>query len=418
MIGTREDPPLPLPRLRARSQIVEIRQRDLRFTAEEAATFLRETMGLALSGQAIGTLQARTEGWPTGLQLAALALHSTPEQAEQFIAAFAGDDRYVMDYLLTKRWIVCPRRCGCSYAQTAVLDRFTAGLCDVSPAATIAGRSSRRWRPATCSSSRLTTAVNGIATTSSSQMCCVWRSIASPRHELHRRAAHWHWSQGMAEQAIQHALAAARTTGDYTQVDAWIGAATMPTLAQGGLATVRSWLDAVPEQRICADPNLALAKGWLLAMGGDLARTKPYAALAQAAAQSQAPGAMLRAQSLSLSSWIALLAQQEYRSAIDQADQALAILPGDQGYWRLIALWIKAESTERIGPMSQAIEAYRAAQAAGRSLATMSSWRRWRWPGRRAEPAWPAPRGDPGARRRSRATPMRWGGSRRLPLPS
>ena len=95
VIATREDPPLSLPRLRARSQVTEIRERDLRFTAQEAAAFLDETMGLPLSPDVVASLETRTEGWIAGLHLAALALQEERQDPAAFVAAFAGDDRYV-----------------------------------------------------------------------------------------------------------------------------------------------------------------------------------------------------------------------------------------------------------------------------------------------------------------------------------
>jgi ATP/maltotriose-dependent transcriptional regulator MalT len=83
--------------------------------------------------------------------------------------------------------------------------------------------------------------------------------------ELHSRAARWYCDQGLAEPAIRHAMAHARATGSYAQAEAWIGGAAMTTLAQGALATVGGWLDSVPESHVQSNPELALAKGWMLA---------------------------------------------------------------------------------------------------------------------------------------------------------
>ncbi len=265
---------------------------------------------------------------------------------------------------------MCPRRCGCSYARLRCWIASPPASATLSPAATIA---SLILEALEASNLFLIPLDNRREWYRYHQLFADVLRLALDRdaqRDLHRRAAQWYWGHDMAEQAIQHALIAARMTGDYAQAEAWIGAATMPTLAQGALATVRGWLDAMPEQRIGAVPELALAKGWLLAMSGDLARAETYAALARAAAQSASPGtALRRAQLLLLSGLVALLAHQEYRSAIEQVDQALAILP-EASYWRLIALWIKAEATERIGPMTRAIEAFRVAQAAGRSASS------------------------------------------------
>ena len=127
VITTREDPPLPLARWRARGQMTEIRAGDLRFTEAEAAAFLNQAMGLELTPDDIAALEARTEGWIAGLHLAALSLQGHADRAD-FIRSFAGDDRHVMDYLVgevlslqpesvqrfllhTSSWSVCAARC-------------------------------------------------------------------------------------------------------------------------------------------------------------------------------------------------------------------------------------------------------------------------------------------------------------------
>ncbi|NLH09441.1 MAG: hypothetical protein GX484_17815, partial [Chloroflexi bacterium] len=128
-IGTREDPPLPLARLRARDQVTEIRERALRFAPEETAAFLNQTMQLGLSAGAISALAARTEGWITGLQLAGLALRQQGD-AEAFVEAFAGDDRYIVDYLMAEVLARVPEPLREFLRQTSILERFSAPLCD------------------------------------------------------------------------------------------------------------------------------------------------------------------------------------------------------------------------------------------------------------------------------------------------
>jgi LuxR family maltose regulon positive regulatory protein len=136
VIGTREDPPLPLARMRARDQVTEIRERDLRFTTEEAAAFLNQTMNLGLSSQSVAALVSRTEGWITGLQLAGLALRQPAvgsrlqKDADEFVAAFAGDDRYVVDYLMAEVLDRQPEPVRRFLRQTSILDRLSASLCD------------------------------------------------------------------------------------------------------------------------------------------------------------------------------------------------------------------------------------------------------------------------------------------------
>ena len=129
VIGTREDPPLPLARLRARDQVTEIRESALRFTPEEAAAFLSQTMSLGLSSKSVASLASRTEGWITGLQLAGLALRQLAGAAE-FVAAFAGDDRYIVDYLMAEVLDRESEPIRAFLRQTSILDRLSAPLCD------------------------------------------------------------------------------------------------------------------------------------------------------------------------------------------------------------------------------------------------------------------------------------------------
>jgi LuxR family maltose regulon positive regulatory protein len=126
---SREDPPLPLPRLRVRGQLVEIRAHDLRFTLDEAVAFLNQTMGLSLTAQAAAALEARTEGWIAGLQLAALALQERQDR-DAFIQAFSGSHRYVIDYLVDEVLHRQPPQVRTFLIQTSILERFCAPLCE------------------------------------------------------------------------------------------------------------------------------------------------------------------------------------------------------------------------------------------------------------------------------------------------
>jgi LuxR family transcriptional regulator, maltose regulon positive regulatory protein len=126
---SRADPPLPLGRWRVRGQLTEIRADDLRFTEEEAAQFLNQTMGLSLSAEDIRTLEARTEGWVAGLQLAALSLQKSSNPSE-VISAFAGSNRYVAEYLTDEVLSRQSEALRNFLLKTSILERFNASLCD------------------------------------------------------------------------------------------------------------------------------------------------------------------------------------------------------------------------------------------------------------------------------------------------
>lgn len=129
VIVTRSDPMLPLPRMRARGQMVELRAADLRFTGPEAAQFLNEVMGLCLDADAIAALEERTEGWIAGLQMAALSMRHH-EDIPGFIKGFSGTNRYILDYLLEEVLANQPPEIQHFLLYTSVLDRLSAPLCD------------------------------------------------------------------------------------------------------------------------------------------------------------------------------------------------------------------------------------------------------------------------------------------------
>ena len=129
VIATRENPQLPLGRLRARGHLTELRANDLRFTSGEAAMFLNQVMDLRLTTDEITALETRTEGWIAGLQLAALSMHGR-EDIPAFIRAFAGDNRYIMDYLVEEVLQRQPDHVRTFLLQTSILDRLHGPLCD------------------------------------------------------------------------------------------------------------------------------------------------------------------------------------------------------------------------------------------------------------------------------------------------
>ncbi len=233
VVGTREDPPLPLARLRARGQISEIRERSLRFTPEEAAAFLNETMKLGLSAESVAALELRTEGWAAGLQLAALAIQEErdKERAQAFIAAFAGDDRYVIDYLMVEVLQRQPEEIRHFLRQTAVLDKLTAPLCEA-----LLGHdkqiSNTSSQPASTSSQAMLEHLDQanlfvIPLDHRRQwyryhrlFAEALRSSLSPEEQkmLHQRAAKWYETNGFSKEARQHSRAFAQASQPATDI--------------------------------------------------------------------------------------------------------------------------------------------------------------------------------------------------------
>jgi LuxR family maltose regulon positive regulatory protein len=129
VVLTRIDPPLPLARLRSRGKMVELRDQELRFTLDEAASFLRQSMQLSITDEHVAALEVRTEGWAAGLQMAALSMaHQTDPGA--LIKSFTGSHRYLMDYLVEEVLQQQPRHVRAFLEKTSILNRFTAPLCE------------------------------------------------------------------------------------------------------------------------------------------------------------------------------------------------------------------------------------------------------------------------------------------------
>ncbi|NOZ51350.1 MAG: hypothetical protein GXP37_15100 [Chloroflexi bacterium] len=390
-IGTRQDPRLPLPRLRARSQVTEIRERDLRFTTEEATAFLDQTMGLPLSPGAVQALESRTEGWIAGLQLAALALKEDPEDAEAFIAAFTGDDRYIVEYLVAEVLQRQPQATRDFLRQTAILDRLTASLCNA-----VTGREGSQMILDQLAGSNLFL----IPLDRRREWYRYHRLFAEAlrttlteeeQELLHRRAGRWYETHGFMSQAIQHALASVPVPGDasaghYAELveasgpalddaERLIQLAAEETIFGGSLLTVRGWLDALPDERVRANGELATYKGWVLALTGDIALAEEYADAAEARLRqtSSEPAeepAMGLGKLLALRSFLAVFSHQDYEEAIELAGGALQVLKEDQTHWRVIALWLLAESQERTSNITEAITTLREARRTGRTHGT------------------------------------------------
>ncbi len=372
VIITRTFPPLPLSRLRGRGQMSEIRADDLRFTLDEVNEFLNRVMRLGLPSEDVVALQTRTEGWITGLQLAALALQEDqdPTRARAFIAAFTGDDRFVSDYLVAEVLQRQPEVIRHFLRQTAILDRLTASLCD----AVLGSENSqamlerleegnvflipldrrRQWYRY----HRLFAEALRSTLTQDEQM------------RLHQRAARWFEAHGFTGQAIRHALAHASTSGDWDDAERLIRLAAEETIFEGGVSTARGWLDTLPEKRVRADGELATYKSWVLALTGDMALAEAYASAAEALFRQTGSGKtpdVNLGKFLALRAFIALFAHQDYGKAIRLASDALRRLREDQAHWRIIALWAMAESQERTSNIAAAIATLRTARQVGRA---------------------------------------------------
>ena len=268
VIVSRADPALPLARLRARGELVEIRAAELRFTPDEAAAYFNGTMGLRLTARDVDALEGRTEGWIAALQLAALSLQGRDDVAG-FIAGFAGDDRYVVDYLVEEVLQRQPEHVQSFLLQTAILGRLSGPVCDA-----VTGQSGGKATLEALDRGNLFL----VPLDDRRQWYRYHHLFADVLRarlldeqpgqlpDLHRRASAWHERNGEPTAAIGHALAA----GDFERAADLVELAIPDMRKTRQEAVVRRWLQALPDELIRARPVLAVTFAATLLTTGEV----------------------------------------------------------------------------------------------------------------------------------------------------
>ncbi len=255
LLASRADPQLPLARLRARGQVVEIRETDLRLSGEEAARFLTQIMNLSLSAEDIGRLETRTEGWITGLQLAALSLRRHAD-VSAFLKTFAGSHRLILDYMQEEILEPLPEGQQRFLIQTAVLERMNAEVCQA-----LTGEKASQQMLESLERANL------FLVPLDEERCwyrfhTLFREVLLARLQasqpeqvarLHREAALWYQQQGWPHEAIPHALA----TKDFLFVAELLEGCVERLYLQGELQTLLAWIKLLPLEVLRGHPRLA-----------------------------------------------------------------------------------------------------------------------------------------------------------------
>ncbi|MBN1287783.1 MAG: AAA family ATPase [Anaerolineae bacterium] len=325
-LATRADPPLPLARLRGRAQLVEVRAADLRFNQEETAAFLNRTMGLDLTREAAASLEARTEGWAAGLQMAALSMQGRAD-VDDFIEAFGGSHRYIADYLTDEVLRRQPEATRNFLLKTAILDRLTGALCDA-VCETPPGEG-RRMLQSLADANLFVIALDDERRWYRYHrlFADLLRQRLGQTHPniipgLHRRASVWYEQHGLMTEAIEHAFAA----HDGARAGRLVAQAAEPALMRGENAAFLSWTERLPENAVHAHPALYAYRAWALVLAGSPLETVE-AQLAQVEQGTEA----LRA--------FVAVSRGRATEALDLARRALESLPGDARFLRSVAAW-------------------------------------------------------------------------------
>ncbi len=268
VIATRADPALPLARLRAGSELVEIRAADLRFTPDEAAAYLNEVMGLDLVARDIAALEGRTEGWIAALQLAALSMQGRDDVAG-FIAGFSGDDRYIVDYLFEEVLHRQPEDVRSFLLQTSILGPLSGPLAD----AVTGGDNGKAMLEALDRGNLFLVPLDDRRQWY--RYHHLFGDVLRARllderpdevAELHGRASRWYEENGEPSEAIRHALVAR----DFERAADMIERAIPVMRSTRQEAVMLAWLKELPDEVIALRPVLSVHYAGTLLVGGQL----------------------------------------------------------------------------------------------------------------------------------------------------
>jgi LuxR family transcriptional regulator, maltose regulon positive regulatory protein len=348
VVATREDPPIPLARLRVRGQLTELRAADLRFTPVEAAEFLNQVMGLKLSGEDVAALENRTEGWIAGLQLAALSMQGNKDTTS-FIKSFTGSHRFVLDYLVEEVLQKQPARIQNFLLRTSILDRLCGPLCDaVLLDRSISGQETleyldhanlfvvpldneRHWYRYHHLFAELLNQRLRLDIASSPEV------EGNGFAELHQRASQWYEDNHLAFEAFRHAIAA----NDVERAERLIESREMDLHFRSVTTVVLDWLESLPEAVLDAHPQLWVRSAGLALMVGQTSRTEGRLQAAERALQNIELDAKTRDLIGRIASIRATLALTRYQpeAMITQSLRALQYLHPENLTSRFTANW-------------------------------------------------------------------------------
>ena len=328
IFSTRVDPPWPLSRFRSRKRLVEIRAADLRFTEAETADFMNHSMGLVISPQDIASLEARTEGWIAGLQLAALSMRGRDDIPE-FIKAFTGSNTYIAEFLVEEVLQHLPEEIQLFLMQTSILERLNAALCDQ-----VTGANNGQFNLLTLKRANLFVLPldeEGVwfryhHLFADLLQARLKQTVPSTGIlKLHQCAAAWYSQNGFAVEAVEHAMAAK----DFEMAAQLIEQNAYSLVTHGELATLARWIDVLPAD-MNHRPQFLLAKAWALLFTGDAIQIESLLSQidAQISPDHAAPfDSELLGGAAAIRAFFALMAG-DHTSALQLAEQAeKALLP-------------------------------------------------------------------------------------------
>jgi LuxR family maltose regulon positive regulatory protein len=360
---TREDPALPLARLRARGQLTEVRAADLRFSRDEIERFFRGALPANLTEKDVALLEERTEGWAAGLQLAGLSLRGHPDPSA-FVEALSGSQRHIMSYLMEEVLKQQPPDVQAFLLHTAVLRRLNGDLCDA-----VTGRTGS----AALLEQLLTANLFLIPLDEAQQWYRYHRLFADllqrqlqltqPEQypHLHARASRWFENHGQPADAIQHALAGE----DYARVVLLLETHISNLLDQGAMRRIETWLKDLPPEWRAHSPRTSLGFGWVHLFRGNFESAAAYLKQAEDGLAVSDPSPALLAECRALRSNL-MQSQGRIPEALQAGHAALEVLPPENERLQAMAWLGLGGGYRQAGNFTQAVDALQNAIRCGR----------------------------------------------------
>jgi LuxR family maltose regulon positive regulatory protein len=374
VLSTRVDPPFPLARLRARDWLTELRATDLRFTLDEANSFLAQTMGLILPDQDVKAIETRTEGWIASLQLAAISMRQQTD-ISSFIKAFTGSNIFVAEYLMEEVLNQQSEEVRTFLLQTSILARLNPGLCDAVRAATDGQVLLRQLYQSNLFVIPLDDEGQWFRYHQLFADLLLARLQASKSGEeiaiLHRHAALWYEQAGMASDSIAHALSAK----DYQYAVALIEKIALPMILKANFKTVEDWLAAVPPEFLNKSLPANLAFAWMHLLRRNLDRAAPYLERLHDMFLERGENEIkpvLQGESFALQA-ILLTAQGNAVESRDLAQKALQLLPEDETLARSMTYMALSNAYEQLQDYERARQVLETMIQQARSTNDLSS---------------------------------------------
>lgn len=398
VILTRADPALPLARLRARGAMTELHANDLRFTPAEAASFLNQVMGLALTAADVAALEARTEGWIAGLQLAALAMRDHRDRSG-FIRTFSGSNRYIVDYLAAEVLAAQPAHIQTFLRHTAILDRMCGPLCDavlegettdIRPLMTDNAMPTVVVSPSQLSLEQLERTNLFVVPLDDKRQWYRYHHLfaevlrqrltngtsAAAVASLHSRASLWYEQQGLVAEAVQHALTAA----DGERVAHLIEQHGLRIIVGGQVHTVLHWLSALADGLIRARPMLCIIHALALLFTNQMAAAEARVQDAERCIQHDTPTDqvhLIQGRAAAIRANIARYTG-DLAGCVAYGQQVLSVLPETETIARTIARLHVARAFRVNGAVMEDVERRASAliapfQAANNLLGTLAA---------------------------------------------